>query len=223
MSGATRVAPERVLLLHGLWMHAPAMLWLARQLRLTGFDARTLGYYSVIEHTDKAVGRIRQALADAPGSHVLAHSLGGLLALRAIEQLPAGSVGRVVCLGTPLAGSGAADGVSRRVPGGAYMVGKHLDLLRAGAGALPVGVEVGEIAGCKPVGLGALFTDFDCPHDGTVSLAETRIDGLTDHVVIGTSHSGLIVSPEAVRQSVAFLREGGFEHPAESGEAPVIR
>ena len=44
----------RVLLLHGLWMHAPALRWFATRLRSRGFDARTLGYYSVMEDTEHA-------------------------------------------------------------------------------------------------------------------------------------------------------------------------
>ncbi|MDO5505259.1 MAG: alpha/beta hydrolase [Pseudoxanthomonas suwonensis] len=207
-----------VLVLHGLWMHSPAMAWFARQLRANGFDAHTLGYYSVMENTDKAVGRVREALAARPGSHVVAHSMGGLMTLRAIEDMPPGSVGRVVCLGTPLAGSRAADGFNRRVRGGGRMIGQHLDLLLAGAGSVPVGVEVGEIAGCRPLGLGGLVARFDCPHDGTVAVGETRIPGLRDHIVIEASHGGLMFSAEAVRQSVRFLRDGCFDH-AGTGEA----
>lgn len=197
-------------------MHAPAMLWFASRLDAAGFAARTLGYYSVMEPTEVAVARIRQALRDAPGTHVVAHSLGGLLALQALRDLPATGIGRVVCLGTPLAGSRAADGVCRRVPGGRRMLGKHLDLLLAGAGELPPSVEVGEIAGCKPMGLGGFFAAFEGPHDGTVALAETRAPGLRDHIVIAASHSGLILSPQAVRQTVHFLRDGRFDHAADA-------
>ena len=41
-------AGNRVILLHGLWMHAPAMRWFAARLEGCGFDARVLGYYSVM-------------------------------------------------------------------------------------------------------------------------------------------------------------------------------
>lgn len=212
--------PGTVLVLHGLWMHAPSMHWFATRLRAAGFQARTQGYYSVMESTDAATARIASALAQQPGTHVVAHSLGGLLALRAIASLPPGSVGRLVCLGTPLCGSRAADGLSRR-PGVGRLIGQHRDLLLAGCGALPAGVEVGEIAGSTPLGLGGLLARLDGPHDGTVALAETRVDGLRDHVVIAASHSGLMFSPEAVRQAACFLREGRFDHAtqAEAGSA----
>lgn len=203
----------RVLLIHGLWMHAPTMRWFATRLSSRGFDARVLGYYSVLEDTARAVARVAEALHAAPGSHVVAHSLGGLMTLEAARTLAPGDLGRVVCLGTPLAGSRAAGGVAERVPAGRHMLGRHLPLLLSGAGTLPAGVDVGMIAGCRPRGLGAMVAHFDCEHDGTVALPETRIDGLADHIVLPASHSGLIFSDAAVAQSVAFLRNGRFQHP----------
>ena len=56
---------------------------------------------------------------------------------------------------------------------------------------------------------------FDGPHDGTVSVAETRVPGLADHVVVRASHSGLLFSDEVVRQVAGFLRGDGFEHAVE--------
>ncbi|RBH04597.1 alpha/beta hydrolase, partial [Xanthomonas oryzae pv. oryzae] len=46
--------------------------------------------------------------------------------------------------------------------------------------------------------------------DGTVALAETRLPGLRDHCVMRASHSGLLRSPEAAAQALAFLRCGRF-------------
>jgi hypothetical protein len=66
------------------------------------------------------------------------------------------------------------------------------------------------IAGCVPHGLGALLAGFDGDHDGTVAIEETRLPGVSDHVVVEASHSGLLFSAEAVDQAVAFLRSGRF-------------
>ena len=211
----------RVLLLHGLWMHAPALRWFATRLRSRGFDARTLGYYSVMEDTEHAVSRVAQALHEAPSSHVVAHSLGGLIALEAVRQLDAQDIGRVVCLGSPLAGSRAAGRMAERIPAGRRLLGQHLPLLLSGADTLPAGVEVGMIAGCKPRGLGGVIARFDCQHDGTVAVPETCIEGLADHIVLPASHSGLIFSDAAVAQSTAFLRTGRFLHPHHGHAAGV--
>jgi hypothetical protein len=64
-----------------------------------------------------------------------------------------------------------------------------------------------------PHGLGALFAGFSGEHDGTVAVAETRLPGLTDHVVVAASHSGLLFSAAAAQQAIAFLRDGSFRHP----------
>lgn len=205
------MSTSRVLVLHGLWMHAPTMVWFAARLRAHGFDAVTSGYYSVLQDTDAGVARIVAAMA--PGTAIVAHSLGGLLALRAAERYGAQRCGRIVCLGTPLAGSAAAEGVMAHVPAGRHLLRAHAGVLQAGCAIAP-GLEVGMVAGCVPHGLGGLLTRFDDAHDGTVGVAETRVEGLADHVVIRTSHSGLIFSAEAVRQSAAFLRSGRFLHDA---------
>ena len=199
----------RVLLLHGLWMHAPAMRWLAARLRAGGFDARTLGYFSVLESTDAAVARIAAALR--PGDHVVAHSLGGLMALQAATHGEA-QPGRIVCLGTPLAGSGAARAVHQRVPAGGRLIGPYLSVLEAGVPGIPAVLNVGMVAGCVRRGLGGIVARFGDDHDGTVAVAETRVPGLADHCVVDASHSGLIFSDAAAAQAIAFLRHGRFEH-----------
>ncbi len=202
----------RVVLLHGLWMHAPAMQWFASRLHRDGFDVAPLGYFSVLESTENAVARIARVLDRQPGTHLVGHSLGGLLALQAAAR---SRPGRVVCLGSPLAGSRAADGVASRVPAGRGLIGQHRDLLLRGAGSVPAGIEVGMVAGNLPRGLGGVIARLPGPHDGTVAVAETRIPGLAAHVVVEASHTGLIFSREAASLAACFLREGRFaESPA---------
>lgn len=201
----------RVVLLHGLWMHAPAMQWFASRLRRDGFDVAPIGYFSVLESTERAVARIVRVLDRQPGTHLVGHSLGGLLALQAAMQSRPGRVG---CLGSPLAGSQAADGVASRVPAGRRLIGQHRELLLRGAGAVPAGIEVGMVAGNLPHGLGAAITRLPGPHDGTVALAETRIPGLAAHVVVEASHTGLIFSREAASHAACFLRQGRFTETA---------
>lgn len=207
---------QPVLVLHGLWTHAPMMRWLTTRLRSNGWDARAFGYYSLLQDTPAALDAIAQRLRERPGAHVVAHSLGGLLAVRALSQHQDLTVGRLVCLGSPLAGSKAAATLAQRLPGGEKLVGQHLTLLKSGVTVIPPGREVGMVAGCKRRGLGRIIMQFDCDNDGTVALPETIVPGLTDHVVVPISHSGLIYSSQAAARAMEFLRDGRFGHADES-------
>ncbi|MFA4070238.1 hypothetical protein P2C71_15285, partial [Xanthomonas perforans] len=60
-------------------------------------------------------------------------------------------------------------------------------------------------------GIGRWLAPLDGGSDGTVGLAETRLPGLRDHCVVQASHSGLLRSPEAAAQALAFLRTGRFQ------------
>ncbi|MDR7191737.1 esterase/lipase family protein [Luteimonas terrae] len=203
-------APTRVLLLHGIWMVGLTMRRFARGLAEAGFETEIIGYPSIAGGPDAAAERLADALAQGP-AHVVGHSLGGLSALRAAGAAPDLPVGRIVCLGSPVCGSGAAHALSR-VPMSHLYFGRSADILQAGCVAWPAGLEVGMVAGCVPRGLGALLARFDGPHDGTVSVEETRAPALADHIVVQASHSGLLLSADAVRQTVGFLRHGRFEH-----------
>jgi pimeloyl-ACP methyl ester carboxylesterase len=199
---------SRVVLLHGVWMPGASMQWFASKLSTAGFDTEIFTYHSVAEGPDTAVPRLVDVLGDRPAG-IVAHSLGGLIALQALCDAPALQVGRVVCLGSPLTGSGAATGMLRWAPAAA-MLGRSAALLQHGLACWEGRAEVGVIAGRVPHGLGALLAGFDGDHDGTVAIDETRLAGVSDHVVIEASHSGLLFSGEAVDQSVAFLRSGRF-------------
>lgn len=199
----------RVLLVHGLWMLPLAMRRFAAGLQEHGYDTAILGYRSILGSTEAAVRSVRDRLRGGPSTHVVGHSLGGLMALEALRAEPALPVARVACLGTPLCGSRAAKVMSRRVLTTLYL-GRSAALLRAGCPVLPPGVEVGMLAGSRPHGLGALAARFEGVHDGTVELEETRVPGLADHRVIDASHTGLLFSDEAVRQVAGFLETGRF-------------
>ncbi|MCA1458587.1 hypothetical protein I6F35_36395 [Bradyrhizobium sp. BRP22] len=44
-----------------------------------------------------------------------------------------------------------------------------------------------------------------------MSVANAKLDGMTDHVVVRTSHPWLVRNGEAIAQTIAFLREGRFK------------
>lgn len=202
---------EQVLLLHGLWMRSLVMRPLAARLRAAGFVVHTLDYASILRGPEPCIAYVTARLRRETGStvHLVGHSLGGIIAVRA--ALAAGDAfrGRILCLGSPLAGSATARSlVGRRGLGS--LVGRSAALLARGVEALPAEREVGVIAGWRGVGLGRLLHRVEAPNDGTVSVAETRVPGLAAHAEVEVSHTGLVYSREVARLATRFLREGRF-------------
>lgn len=202
-----------VLLLHGIWN---ARMWLsplASRLRRAGWQPQIWGYASVIGGPEHAIPRLIEALRQGPPTHLLGHSLGGLVALEALRQAPDLPVPRVVCFGTPLRGSDTARRLAAHRLAG-LVLGRSSQALCGGYDCWDGAAEVGMVAGDVPHGVGALLRAFDDASDGTVRVEETRIPGLKDHVVVPASHSGLVLSAEAVRQAACFLEQGRFDHCA---------
>ena len=61
-------------------------------------------------------------------------------------------------------------------------------------------------------GLGRVTGSFEGPNDGTVAVAETVSEQLSDRLELAVSHTGLLFSGEVARQSAIFLAQGRFEH-----------
>ena len=201
---------QPVLLLHGLLMRSPALLPMALRLRRRGFAPIIFSYSTLWRAPSLAMERLAMRLYGFGGGpvHLVAHSLGGLIAaetLNRYQQLP---TGRLVCLGSPIAGSAAARGLAEHRL--ALVSGRSGALLRGGLIQLPRKREIGMIAGTRSLGLGKFFGSLEGANDGTIAVWETRLPGLADHVVIPSSHSGLIFSSQAAELTADFLETGYF-------------
>ncbi|MBV6789769.1 alpha/beta fold hydrolase [Xanthomonas euvesicatoria] len=205
----TRAATADVLLVHGIWNTAHWLLPLARRMRANGLAPALFGYASVLGGPAHAVPRLIERLRASRAQLVICHSLGGLMALQALQDAPDLPVRRVVCLGSPLCGSAAARGLAQR--GGLWALGRSAAILQQGFVRWDGQAEIGQVAGNVARGIGRWLAPLDGGSDGTVGLAETRLPGLRDHCVVQASHSGLLRSPEAAAQALAFLRTGRFQ------------
>lgn len=203
--------PESVILLHGLLMRRPALWPLARRLKGRGFSPRMFAYASQWQSPARAMERLAMTMyALAPGPvHIVAHSLGGLIALETLNQYQRLPPGRVVCLGSPLAGSAAARGLAGHRLG--WIAGKSGPLLRGGLMQVPAQRDIAVIAGAKSLGLGKYFGRFDGLNDGTVAVWETRLPGLQEHLVLPVSHSAMIFSRQIAELTANFLESGFFQ------------
>jgi pimeloyl-ACP methyl ester carboxylesterase len=204
---------ETVLLLHGLWMNSFAMLYLAQALGGEGYATETFDYHSMRGTLPEHVAALAERVAATDGAtvHLVAHSLGGIVALHYLQGERDRRLGRVVLLGSPVGGSQAARALGNW-PAGELLLGRSVDIWQSDSRPRLDGtVGVGAIAGSSPFGLGSIFMDVPEPSDGVVTVDETRLPGLADHLVLPVSHSGMLMSGDIVRQTAAFLRTGRFE------------
>ncbi len=203
---------ELVVLVHGLWMNRYVMAYLARQIRRAGYDVVAFPYPSVLQPFEKNVAALA-AFVRARSStriHFVAHSLGGVLVLSAMSRLSDLDIGRAVLLGSPIKGSAGASQFMRHAFG-RFCVGATQKLWQSFPSLRCDGqVDIGVIAGTRRIGLGRFFTTLPDPNDGVVCVEETRIAGLTGHVVLPVSHTGMLFARPVAEQTVQFLRTGRF-------------
>lgn len=210
--------PEPVVLLHGIWMPGSVMWLVKRRLEEDGsFAGHLFSYPSVSDTLEENAARLHAFVRDRSFDrvHFVGHSLGGIVALKMLASFDDVPPGRVVCLGSPLAGSRPADMLQhstwgRRLAGRTLHEGVIAEPATRWARPVTEEREVGIIAGTLPVGLGRLVASFDGDNDGTVAVEETRLEGAQDHLCLPVSHTTLATSRQVADQVAAFLKRGEF-------------
>jgi pimeloyl-ACP methyl ester carboxylesterase len=205
--------PEVVILVHGLWVHGALMELLRRRIARCGYRALTYSYPSMrftLTENAECLARYCRGIGAARLNFV-AHSLGGLVVLRMLERAAQLRIGRIVLAGTPCGGSCAARCLVR-LPVGRALLGHSLsEWLGCEQPLLPFPYDIGVIAGRLGIGLGRLVAhDMERPNDGVVSVAETRLPQMRDHIVLNVNHTGMLFSPAVVQQICEFIRRGAF-------------
>jgi pimeloyl-ACP methyl ester carboxylesterase len=205
--------PEVVILVHGLWVHGALMALLRRRIARCGYRTLTYSYPSMRFTLTENAERLARYCRDigAARLHFVGHSLGGLVVLRMLERAAELRIGRIVLAGTPCAGSCAARCLVR-LPAGRALLGHSLcEWLGCEQPLPPSRHDIGVIAGSLGIGLGRLVArELERPNDGVVSVAETRLPQMRDHIVLNVNHSGMLFSRAVVRQICEFIRRGAF-------------
>ncbi|TXH70263.1 MAG: acetyltransferase [Thiothrix sp.] len=206
---------EKILLLHGLWLHPWAMRWLQQQLTKAGYEVVTPVYHSISSNSAHNVRLVYQAVQryalPTERLHIIAHSLGGIVALQMLMAYTELPPGRLVTLGTPAKGSLIAQRLAkhrlfrplmgRSFEGGLDGQGIPEHLLQH---------EWGALAGNKPIGVGRILGGIAEVNDGVVALSETYHPAQTAHRVLAVSHSSMLFSSLVVEECLQFIRTGQF-------------
>jgi len=151
--------------------------------------------------------------ASATTIHFVTHSLGGILLRYESKHSVISDLGRVVMLGPPNQGSEIID-KTRDWPGFETLGGEAAAQLGTDADSVPaklgaVEFELGVIAGTGTINVfsSSMLPD---PDDGKVSVANTRVDGMRDFLIVNNSHRYITRSDVVIRNTESFLRNGEF-------------
>lgn len=209
---------ECVILLHGLARTNYSMSPLATALENAGYVTVNHDYPST-KHSINTLAEqvIPDALSLCPQGakiHFVTHSLGGILVRYYLSNNTIDNLGRVVMLGPPNKGSQVVDNL-HDVPGFELINGPAGMQLGTGKFSIPkklgpADFELGIIAGTRSINL-ILSTFLPNPDDGKVSVENTKLEGMADHVAIPVSHPFLMRNKKAINQVIHFLKYGAFE------------
>jgi len=219
-------AAECVVLLHGLARTSSSMNRMQEALEDAGYLTANINYpsrhHEIKELAEMAVGTGLEecrAFSDADTIHFVTHSLGGILVRQYLSKDSIDELGRVVMLGPPNQGSAAVDNLDS-VPGFDWLNGPAGRQLGQGEDSIPIALgpvdfELGVIAGNRtidPITSAVL----ENPDDGRVSVADTKVEGMDDFVVVEHSHAFMMRMQLPIQYTIRFLRTGRFQSEEEA-------
>ena len=213
-----------VVLLHGLGRSARSMSYLEERLSADGYTVFNYDYESRKKEIPSLVDDLHEFIdsccqQEIPTLHFVTHSLGGILVRALIAQKKPGNLGRVVMLSPPNKGSETVDYLGdytffEKIFGPAAMqLGTGPDSFPNRLG--PADFELGIITGDRTIDP---ISSWIIPgeDDGKVAIEKTKLEGMTDFLVMDVSHTFIMQNPEVVDEVIYFLQRGRFSRTGEA-------
>ncbi|QPJ61489.1 MAG: hypothetical protein G3M70_06140 [Candidatus Nitronauta litoralis] len=211
---------DGVVLLHGILRSHLSMIGLESRFRKEGYRTLNLNYpssrFNIEALADRLHPKIDRFAKSLEGKiHFVTHSMGGLLTRAYIARHKPANLGRVVMQGPPNQGSEVTDfwknnWLYKTLYGPA---GQQLGTCEQGPSAWNdvADYELGIIAGNRTVDIfhSSLIKGKD---DGKVSVESTRLEGMTDHIILPVTHSLMMYKKPVIHQTLFFLEHGRFDH-----------
>lgn len=213
---------ECVILLHGLLRSSGSMDELEAAASQTGYLAVNVDYDSwagtieaiSLTAIDEGLANCREQ--NARPINFITHSLGGIMLRYYMASKGIKEIGKSVMIAPPNHGSETIDYLNG-IPGIVSIIGVAGLQLGTDSESLPlnlgpVNYPVGIIAGDRSIN--PIFSQMlPNPDDGKVSVYSTKLDGMSDFIVLHHSHVFIMKADDTIEQSLYFLRNGTFKHP----------
>lgn len=208
---------ETVVLLHGLGRGKSIMDKMESRISAAGFVPVVIGYASIGRTPQEILADVSAQLntvtADTNSRiHFVGHSLGGLLIRAYLDSNRIKNLGRVVLIGSPNKGTPLVDYFREAWVlkiAGPIAAALGTDKNNFPHSLRPPYYPVGIIAGTA----GWFNNEGIIPgdDDGIVPVESTKIEGMTDFILLPVSHSSLPKNEAVALHTVEFLRNGRFK------------
>ena len=213
---------EFIVLLHGILRSKTDMHFLTKFFEKNGYETLNILYPSREQNLEDLSDFVHHKIVDDPRYHddtvinFVTHSMGGLIARYYIARRKPEHLGKVVMMGPPNTGSEFADFLSETqilAPIFKTVFGPASEQLTTDYEHIdddityPLGVIAGNLS-INPLAPWILNGE----HDGIVPVERTKIDGMTDHIVMSATHSFMMFNKDVMEQALHFLRNDRFDH-----------
>jgi len=209
---------DGVILLHGIFKNKNCMKRLSNLFKEKNYQILNLDYPST-KHTIQDIADLLHpailsfSKVNLNRIHFIGYSMGGLVIRAYLNKYSLANLGRIVMLGTPNKGSEIADFLSNNLlykflygPAGAQLVTNQSHLKEIFGS---VNYELGVIAGINNFSflsnkiIGSIS-------DGRVSVENTKIEGMKDHITVNSSHLFLPINSQVMELALNFILHGNF-------------
>jgi len=209
------MSDKAVVFVHGIWMKGGVLMPLAERVKPHGYVTHLFSYKSLAKTPAENAAELSEYLQGIEASeiHLIAHSLGGLVLKHLMHAYKPEKIGKVIMLGTPIAGSEVARRFNQNDFTRLFLGRATKSGLLGDAPRWQQGKPLAMIAGNRGIGAGAVLTGgFEDASDGTVRLAETISSEITHRHEVPFSHMGMLYAPEVVKAVLSYLEHGDFDH-----------
>ncbi len=211
---------DYVVILHGITRSSKLMDKLARQVASHGHAVFNENYPStsapIKQLAEGLYLRIKPLCENLNKKlHFIAHSMGALITRYIIATYQPVNLGRVVFLAPPNQGSQLVDKLKwlwlfRKFcgPAGSEMGHGNDSFINS----LPpkINFELGIIAGDRSIDPFYSWFLLSGKDDGKLTIEETKLDGMKEHIVIHANHTYMPQNQEAIDLTIRFIQHGSF-------------